>query len=426
MIEQYDSPINNMQPAPSPLWSNTTKLVVGLTYVAVLAGLLIRFGNFVMPLLLTFIFSYLLYPVIEFLHKKLKLSWRLVVTLIFLLIIIVVIVFLVWGSLSIVEQLQNLISFSQRVANEIPLLIQRWTTQQHQLGPFSIDLRETDLNQFGLGFLDTLRPMLMNAGGIVGNLATEVFEFIGWAMFILIISYFLLAETEGIPGRMVHIDIPGYAADVQRMSLELSRIWNAFIRGQIVLMTMTFVIYSILLSALGLKFSIIMALLAALSRLVPYVGQFVVWLVYFLVAIFQTYHPFDIVAPLYAVIVVGLAFSVNSIIDNLISPSMMGDALQVHPAAVMVAALMAGSLLGVLGMFLAAPVLATLLLFSKYMIRKMTNRDPWQGMVMTGNYKGFTLVPAGFLSSVFLVLKNVFQSSLSKLSLLFKKSASSK
>ena len=56
----------------------------------------------------------------------------------------------------------------------------------------------------------------------------------------------------------------------------------------------------------------------------------------------------------------------------------MADALSVHPAAVLVSALIFADLLGVLGIVIAAPMLATFVLIGRYVMRKMFDRDPWE------------------------------------------------
>jgi hypothetical protein len=57
----------------------------------------------------------------------------------------------------------------------------------------------------------------------------------------------------------------------------------------------------------------------------------------------------------------------------------MADVLKVHPAGVLVMALVAANLLGILGVVIAAPFLATLQLFGQYILRKMLDQDPWPG-----------------------------------------------
>jgi predicted PurR-regulated permease PerM len=58
----------------------------------------------------------------------------------------------------------------------------------------------------------------------------------------------------------------------------------------------------------------------------------------------------------------------------------MAESLKVHPAAVLVAAIVALDLLGVLGVVIAAPMLATLQLAARYVVRKLFDLDPWEGL----------------------------------------------
>jgi hypothetical protein len=72
-----------------------------------------------------------------------------------------------------------------------------------------------------------------------------------------------------------------------------------------------------------------------------------------------------------------LSFILDQVFDNLISPRLLGEALGVNPAGVLIAAIVAANLIGIIGLVLAAPVLATLRLLSRYITRKMFDLDPW-------------------------------------------------
>jgi predicted PurR-regulated permease PerM len=125
------------------------------------------------------------------------------------------------------------------------------------------------------------------------------------------------------------------------------------------------------------RYSLAIAILAGLGRFVPYIGPLVVWIVLALVTLFQGSNFFGMVSYQYTLLVLALAILLDQIIDNYINPRFLGRALGVHPAAVLVAALVAANLIGVIGLLLAAPVLATLKLLAGYLIRKMFDLDPW-------------------------------------------------
>ncbi|NCP16747.1 AI-2E family transporter, partial [bacterium] len=68
---------------------------------------------------------------------------------------------------------------------------------------------------------------------------------------------------------------------------------------------------------------------------------------------------------------------IDQVIGNLVAPRIMAQTLKVHPAFVLIAAIIAASLLGVVGVIIAAPLLATLTLFGQYTMAKMLDKNPW-------------------------------------------------
>lgn len=374
-------PVSTPPPgSASPRWGATTKLIIGLTLMAIGAFLLFRFLNIVGPLLLALILAYLLYPMAESARNATRISWRTAVGFVYLVLLIILIGSIAIGGIAVVEQVQNLISFLNNAVDELPETISTLTSQPFVFGPFQLDLRSLDANQIGDQVLGMVQPVLTQAGSSVVSMASGAASLIGWLFFILLISYFILAESGGFPNRIISFSIPGYAEDFQKLGTSLGRIWNAFLRGQIIIVLMTILIYSILLGALGIKFYFGLALLAGLARFIPYVGPFVAWTSYGLVAFFQGYTIFGLPPLGYAGLVVGLAWFIDMILDNYVTPRIMSNTLRVHPAAVMISALVAFNLLGVIGMVLAAPVLATVKLFLEYVFAKMFDRDPWEGM----------------------------------------------
>jgi predicted PurR-regulated permease PerM len=363
----------------SPPWSNTTKLVVGLTFVAALAGLLIYFRSLLSSLLLAFVVSYLIYPVAAYFCRKLKFPWALSINLIFALVIIVLLGLLTWGGITIVDQMGSLITFLEKTINQLPDTLNQISQMTFSIGPFQFDLKQLDLSTIGTQILNFVQPLVNQAGSTIGTLASGAVSIIGWAFFVLVVSYFVLLESEGRRESLINLELPAYQEDFKRLSDELSRIWNAFLRGQFVIILLTIIAYTILLGILGVRYYYVLAILAGLARFVPYVGPWITWTIYFLVPLFQGYAPFGLTAPVYALLVVGIAILTDTILDNVLVPRVLSGALRLHPASVLIAAIIGASLLGIVGIVLAAPVLATLSLFVKYMIRKMFDKDPWEG-----------------------------------------------
>ena len=364
----------------SPTWSNTTKLVVGISAVGLVALLLIRFRNLIGPLILAFVLAYLIYPLTDQIRKKIIISWSFAVNLIYLLVLLVLGGLLTWGGIAIVDPIQSLISFIERNLNDIPGLINKISQFSFQIANYEFSLKYFDISQLADRILGWIEPIFSSAGTIVGTFASGAASTIGMFLFILVISYFILSETKGTRDKVIDLRIPGYQRDLKRLGNELDRIWNAFLRGQLILMLLTILVYIIFLSVFGVKFSIGLAIMAGLARFLPYIGPWITWVTYFLVCILQGETIFGMTPFLYTVLIVGLAVLIDTIIDNMVVPRVYSNTLKVHPAGVLVAILISAAWLGLIGVVLAAPVLASLKLFSNYAFHKMLDRDPWEAI----------------------------------------------
>lgn len=234
-----------------------------------------------------------------------------------------------------------------------------------------------DLNTLSNQLIQGIQLVIGRAGSLVSSFATRAASMIGWGLFVLLISYFTLTDAGQVPDAVKYFKIPGYDYDIRRLSRSLGGIWNAFFRGQIVIVTLVIFSYSILMSILGLRYALGIALLAGLARFVPYIGPWTTALVTFLVAVFQPHNYFNLNPLAYALLLIGLSFILDQIFDNLISPRIMGDTLGINPAAVLVVAILAANFIGIIGLVLAAPVLATFKLIGQYIIRKLFDMDPW-------------------------------------------------
>ena len=363
----------------SPRWSSTTKLLVGLVIIGIIAFLIARFQSLITPLLLIFIIAYLFHPLTAMIVNGLGISWKAAVNILYIIIFISLVGLLTVGGIGLVQQVQSLISAVQAIIADLPSLIEDLSEQVFTIGPLVIDMSIIEVEAITNQLLSIVQPLLGRTGNLVGAVAGGAFEVFGWMFFVLIVSYFLMSESSGFRGNLIRIDLPGYSEDLRRLGIELSRIWNAFLRGQIIIFILSFVIYVILLSVLGVRYALGLALMAGIARFLPYVGPAITWVVMALVTFFQASKPFGLeVQPLiYTAIVVGLSLVIDQIMDNLISPRILAQSLRVHPAAVLVAALIMANLLGVLGIVIAAPSLASLTLLGRYTMRKMFDQEPF-------------------------------------------------
>ncbi len=361
----------------SPRWGSVTKLVVTLTIMVILGVLLVRFLGIVAPILMALILAYFLHPLAAFITRKLPFSWKLTINLIYLIILAILLSLLTWGGVGLIGQIQNLINAIQKYATQLPTFIESLSNQVYYLGPLKIDLSNIDWMSIGQQVLSYIEPALGKLGGVVGTLASSAVSVLGWTAFVVIVSYFLLLESGGLREGILRFDIPGYTEDIRRLSQKLSVIWNAFLRGQLIIFFSKVISYTVLMTLLGVHYAIGVAFIAGFASFLPYIGPAINWIVLGLITYFQGVTPFGIPPLTYTIIAIAVALLIDQVFDNLVSPRIMAQTLNVHPAFVLIAAIIGANLFGLLGIILAAPLLATLQLIGRYTLRKLFDHDPW-------------------------------------------------
>jgi predicted PurR-regulated permease PerM len=114
-----------------------------------------------------------------------------------------------------------------------------------------------------------------------------------------------------------------------------------------------------------------------LARFVPYLGNAVTWVLLLTVTIFQNGNYFGLTSLGFTILVAVPTFVVDQVFDNFVSPRILGESLHINPGAVLVVAIIAANFIGIIGIILAAPVLATAQLIGRYVIRKLLDLDPF-------------------------------------------------
>jgi predicted PurR-regulated permease PerM len=365
------------QPPESPRWGSTAKLVVSLTIVVILGALVARFQSIIPPILMAFVLAYLLHPLVSFLERKIHFSWGLGVSLVYVFIILILLSLLTWGGVGLVGQVQNLIVAVQNYITGLPDFIASLSHRVVMLGPFKFDFSTFDWSVVGQQILSYVEPALGKVGGLVGTLAGGAATTLGWTAFVVVVSYFFLLESGGMRKGILHFDIPGYSEDIKKFSRRLGRIWNAFLRGQIIIFLSKVISYTILLSILGVHYAFPLALIGGFAGFLPYVGAAINYIVIGLVTYFQGGNMYGLAPFTYTIVAIVVAILIDQVHDSLVSPRLMGQTLKVHPAFVLIAAFIAANLFGILGIVIAAPLLATLQLFGRYTMRKILDEEPW-------------------------------------------------
>ena len=363
--------------AASPRWPTATKMVVGLLGVVLIGALLIRFRIILPLLILAGLLSYLLIPLVNFLHRRARLG-RIAaanVTFVFLALLLATLATAV--GLAALEQLQALLLTLQSVVVSLPDRLAGMGNLVLVVGPWQTDLVAFDPATLVQQALGIIQPALTQVSGVLTFAAARLVEGLAHAVFVLAIAYFVVLDSPRLQERWSGLTIPRYESDVRRIQTALGRIWHAFLRGQFLIVLITGLLTMILMSLLGVRYAVALGVLMGLAKLVPIVGPFSVGVVSALVALLQPQHPLQITPIGHAALVIVGLIVLDQAIDYFLLPRIMGASLNLHPAVILIAAIIGASLLGVVGLLLSAPTMATVILLSRYTLRKLFDLSPW-------------------------------------------------
>jgi predicted PurR-regulated permease PerM/ribosomal protein S18 acetylase RimI-like enzyme len=361
----------------SPRWSTNTKLIVMLAVLVVIGFFLVRFQVLIIPLIMALILAYLLNPLVIFLTKHLRVSRSVAVLLLYGVLILLLIGLAGGAGYLLQQQLSGVLATVRRFIDSIPVWIDTLSAEPILLGPFTFDLSTADITLLQDALLSAARDGVGQITELLTGAATDVVSFVGWTVFAFMVAFYLLHDMDALQLSLVRIVPENHKKDVGRLLSELGPIWNAFLRGQMLLSLIMGLAIGAAMGLLGVRYALVLGLMAALAEFIPIIGANVVGATAIVIALFQPVNWLGL-SPVTFAIVVGLTGGVlQQLESNFLIPRVMGDQLKLHPAIMIIGALVGFSLLGLPGLLLSGPIIATARLFGKYVHAKLFNLPPW-------------------------------------------------
>ncbi len=364
----------------SPPWGLTTKAFVTIITILLVVLVAYRFQSLIALLVFAVILAYLLNPVINFVNERTSLSRNSVILIAYLLSAAGFIWALIALGVAAFQEIGALIEEAPMLVDRITDIFQELTTRTDtfQIGQFQIDPIIIPWDAITNQIIGLIEPVVSQSGQFVGQAATTVVGLIGNFFFIFVISIYIAIEIPKMSGYVGDFaQTPGYRQDAERITREFGRIWSSYLRGQVILGLIIFLVVWIGLSILGVQNALALGILSGLLEFVPVLGPVIGAGAAIAVAFFQPQNYMGLESWQYALAVLGLMFLIQQLENNILVPRIVGGALDLHPLVVMVAVFMGGSIAGILGAILAAPVTATLKLLGVYAWRKMFDMHPF-------------------------------------------------
>ena len=343
-------------------WAGIVTLVIAVLYITN------YLSEVLLPFFIAWFFAYLLYPVVKFIENKLHVKVRAISILLAMGAAIAIVGGVIWLIIPpMIDQFDKLGEVLTRWGhqtthtNNLTMLIKEWLQDN-----------QTTIERFlkSKDFSDALKTTMPKVFSVVSQTATVLMSIVA-SMITLLYMFFILLDYETLTANWVRIfpkkNRPFWSALMKDVEREL----NNYIRGQGMVALCMGIMFCIGFTIIGFPMAIGLGILIGIMDLVPYLHTFALIPTAFLAMLkaADTGQNFWVVFGLAV-----LVFCVVQVItDMVVTPKIMGKAMGLNPAILLLSLSIWGALLGFLGLIVALP-LTTLLI--AYWQRYVTREKP--------------------------------------------------
>ena len=251
------------------------------------------------------------------------------------------------------------------LVRNIPVAID-WL-QQWLLPKVSSFLATEDVPIDVAGIKEALTSHWQQVGSLAKNLMGHISRsgqlVVGWLTYLLLIpvvTFYLLRDWDILIANIHDLLPRKIEPRVAALSREIDAVLAEFLRGQLTVMAALGTIYVIGLWLVGLELAFIIGVIAGVVSFVPYLGVIVGVIVASLAALVQFQDAVHVLAVL-------AVFGAGQLLEGMVlSPLLVGDRIGLHPVAVIFAVMAGGQLFGFIGVLLALPVAAIIVVLLRH------------------------------------------------------------
>ncbi len=198
---------------------------------------------------------------------------------------------------------------------------------------------------------------------VASGLTRSGLAVVGWIanlLLIPVVTFYLLRDWDVMMEKIAHLLPRNVEPIVSRWAKESDEVLGAFIKGQLLVMLALGCVYAVGLWLVGLDLALLIGMLAGLASIVPYMG-FIVGIFAAGVAAYLQFH--DPIILMWVAAVFGAGQALEGMV---LTPLMVGDKIGLHPVAVIFAIMAGGQLFGFVGVLIALPVAAVIMVFLRH------------------------------------------------------------
>lgn len=360
----------------SPEWQPGTRLAVGVLLLLASLYLLYLVRQLFVPVVLGLLLAYLLHPLVRRLESPRWMRRWMAVLLVFLLVVLLMGGATTGIGIAAAQRLAGFGEFLESVSEGLPEFVEGLMDLTFTIGPWTVDLATVNLDPFVETITSALTPLLSQTGTVLTGLAGATATAVGTTLLVLVVAFYMLLYFERMPEALLSLVPRAYKADAEGLLSDMGTIWQSFLRGHLILGLAVGVATGVIMAVLGVRFALGLGLLAGVLEFVPVFGPWITGIISVLVALFQGANRWGMTPVEFALLVVAASLLIQQVENNILYPRVIGQSLDLNPLVVLLSLLAAGSIVGVVGLLLAAPTVATMRLLFGYLYWKSVGVQP--------------------------------------------------
>lgn len=335
--------------------------VLSLIGTCLLLWLTYALKEIVVLLVVGYCLSYAIEPIISYFEKRLGISRSRGILLVAVLALIILCVLLITAIPPLLREgqslIENLPEYTETVREKVePLLGEIITDTESPL----YDLVQSPLNVIRDLGKDVLPKVISGISSVLLSGYSVTLTLLNLTLLPFIVFY-LSVDFPSIKEGFLRIFRTKTRKNVASILEEIDRYTSSFVRGQIIVCTVLFVLYALGLGLLGVELWLVLAFIAGYGNLIPYLG-FLLGIVLTSIMAVVTFGDFT-----HLFFVWGIFAVVQFLEGTFITPKIIGSSVGLSPLVVILAIVAGGSLFGLLGIFLAVPGAAVLKVLIKHL-----------------------------------------------------------
>jgi predicted PurR-regulated permease PerM len=369
----------NQEPllSPIPRWQSSTKLVALVGIILAACALVYLLRGLIIPILMSMVVAYILIPAVDLFHLRLRLPRTAAIGVVYLLLVALVIAIPAGTVPGFVNQG---VGFVNAIPDYLQSALDLISEPVIVVGQ-EVNLRELmPLEEAILYMVDYVPTVGVRSVNIFGSLASATISTVGWVIVVLFVSFYMVKDHQKLFDGVVKWVPELYQPEMYALAHELSLTWNAFLRGQLILFAIMGTTVFVLATIIGLPHALLLGFIAGLVEFVPQIGAILAMIPAVLIAFVQYDQSWlgVMMGPFWFALLIMVGYILLQQFENyVLVPRVMGNSLNLHPMVVFVAALGGAGLAGILGILLAAPMVASGRVVFRYVYCKLLDIPPF-------------------------------------------------